>query len=417
MAELGRKILSVPIVLAMILSLFGILALSPIASGQGGDAPGEDLSDVPRYPESVRTEYRVDYLWTGAECYIEYQTTDGCDAIQDFYLGEMPTYGWTLVEQEKILPGENFERPFWYGIFRKGDVEVLVRASEDDPAPHITLIMVTYTTPSAENLPPIEVSIEHHSPGEIKSYEIDNFYVESITITAENEISGALLNIQPIGNVLDNEIPEAPVDVLYYFDITTGAENDIREAVIEFRVPKELMESLDIDKEMISIFRYSENWVELQTSLTGREDENCIYYSAKIKTGFSIFAIGYRCASPPAEGISLAAVLAIVGAVLVAIVSARWVYLRQARGEATSVLIEHGLSSMSIRDADIFREIRSRKEFTIPELMRETGASTLVAWRAVQKLIEKGLVKPTGKVKPAEAGRGKPSTVYKYASD
>ena len=121
--------------------------------------------------------------------------------------------------------------------------------------------------------------------------------------------------------------------------------------------------------------------------------------------------------TPPAEGIPIGAVLAVAGAVLVAIVSAAVLHLRQARGDATSELIKHGLSSMSIQDADIFREIREHKEFTIPELMQKTGATKTVASYTIQKLIKKGLVKPTGEVKLPEAGRGKPSRVYRYVSD
>jgi predicted transcriptional regulator len=49
--------------------------------------------------------------------------------------------------------------------------------------------------------------------------------------------------------------------------------------------------------------------------------------------------------------------------------------------------------------------------------MRQTGASNTVTWRTVQKLIKKGLVQPTKKTITPVAGRGKPSTVYKYVGD
>lgn len=78
--------------------------------------------------------------------------------------------------------------------------------------------------------------------------------------------------------------------------------------------------------------------------------------------------------------------------------------------------IKEEMKKLELKHAT-FREIRNRKEFTIPELMHKTGVSTLVTWRTVQKLIKKGLVRPTGKVKPAEAGRGKPSVVYKYVGE
>jgi hypothetical protein len=120
----------------------------------------------------------------------------------------------------------------------------------------------------------------------------------------------------------------------------------------------------------------------------------------------------------PAGGIPLIAViLTVLGVSAAAAASSAWIYLRRTRGEATSELIEHGLSSMKIQEVDIFREIRSRKEFIIPELMQKTGASMIVVWRTVQKLIKKGLVEPTDKVIMSDTGRGKPSTVYKYVGD
>jgi uncharacterized membrane protein len=119
----------------------------------------------------------------------------------------------------------------------------------------------------------------------------------------------------------------------------------------------------------------------------------------------------------PAGGISLPVVLAIVVVAVMLIISAAWISHQHALGEATSDLLEYGLHSMSIQEADIFRVIKEQKKFTIPELMRQTGASKTVAWRTVQKLIKKGLVEPTDKVKAPATGRGKPSTVYKYVGD
>jgi uncharacterized membrane protein len=124
-------------------------------------------------------------------------------------------------------------------------------------------------------------------------------------------------------------------------------------------------------------------------------------------------------AAPQVEGgiPLIAVILAVLGVSAAAAASSAWIYLQRTRGEATSELIEHGLSNMKIQEVDMFRKIRSRKEFTIPELMQKTGASMTVVWRTVQKLIKKGLVQPTEGVKVPAAGRGKPSTVYKYVSD
>jgi len=57
------------------------------------------------------------------------------------------------------------------------------------------------------------------------------------------------------------------------------------------------------------------------------------------------------------------------------------------------------------------------KEFTIPQLMKETRASKITVWRTVQKLVKQGLVQQTDQTKLAAngmGGRGKPSHIYKY---
>jgi predicted transcriptional regulator len=57
------------------------------------------------------------------------------------------------------------------------------------------------------------------------------------------------------------------------------------------------------------------------------------------------------------------------------------------------------------------------KEFTIPQLIKETRASKLTVWRTVQKLVEQGLVQSTEQTRLAAnglGGRGKPSRVYRY---
>jgi parallel beta-helix repeat protein len=134
----------------------------------------------------------------------------------------------------------------------------------------------------------------------------------------------------------------------------------------------------------------------------------------------SKYAVMAELATAPQVGGGIpliAVILAVLCVSAAAAASSAWIYLRRTRGEATSELIEHGLSNMKIQEVDMFRKIRSRKEFTIPELMQKTGASMTVVWRTVQKLIKKGLVQPTKKTIAPAAGRGKPSTVYKYVGD
>jgi len=118
--------------------------------------------------------------------------------------------------------------------------------------------------------------------------------------------------------------------------------------------------------------------------------------------------------SKPVNALPLAATLgAGVGLLAVAI----WVGYRQAWGEATSTLLEHGLHDMTVRDVEIVGYIMERGEFTIPELMKLCNASKITVWRTVQRLVVKGLVEPTDKTRLSSnglGGRGKPSRIYRY---
>jgi len=116
----------------------------------------------------------------------------------------------------------------------------------------------------------------------------------------------------------------------------------------------------------------------------------------------------------PIDALPIAASIGIaMGVVALAV----WAGYRQMWGGATSTLLEHGLHDMTVRDVEIVGHIMELKEFTIPELMKLTKTSKVTVWRTVQKLVERGLVKPTEQTKLAAnglGGRGKPSHVYKY---
>lgn len=127
--------------------------------------------------------------------------------------------------------------------------------------------------------------------------------------------------------------------------------------------------------------------------------------------------IGTLPTMPTAGEIPMWVIAAAALALVIAMTAVIWRYLRESRGETTSVLIEHGLPRMRIDEVEVVREIRGMKEFTIPDIMQRTGSSKVLVWRTVQKLMEKGLVEPTEEVKPPAAGRGKPSMVFKYVGD
>lgn len=119
-----------------------------------------------------------------------------------------------------------------------------------------------------------------------------------------------------------------------------------------------------------------------------------------------------KTSSPPILPISTA--LGVAAGILSI---AAWLSREKAMGSATSVLLDEGLETMSVQDAEIVGETMRRGEFTIPEIMSETGTSKSSAWRTVKKLEKKGLVEETDKKRaPSQGlgGRGKPSQVYRY---
>jgi hypothetical protein len=108
---------------------------------------------------------------------------------------------------------------------------------------------------------------------------------------------------------------------------------------------------------------------------------------------------------------------AIIGISMGFMVFSVWIGYKRMWGDATSTLLEQGLHDMTVRDVEIVGQIIDLEEFTIPELVRQTGASKITVWRTVQKLMEQGLVKQIEQTKPAAnglGGRGKPSRVYRY---
>lgn len=288
---------------------------------------------------------------------------------------------------------------------------------------------------------PIATAMENilASTGGIVSLEVlQSTYVITSGIIAENgdiittgvQTGGLLENVfvitKGVLEVRENVLSEdttitmavtPPVDLSSYAMVS--GIFDIGPSGTTFTTPATLTLSYDenelpegVSEEDLAVYRRVGNTWE---NLGGSVDSSANTVSMEIDH-LSEYAVMAQL-TPPAEGIPLAALLAILGVALVVIIAAAWIGLRQARGEATTELIKHGFSSMSIQGADVFREIRGHKEFTIPELMHETGASQTLTRRTVQKLIKKGIVKRTGEVKLAEAGRGKPSRVYKYVGE
>jgi hypothetical protein len=106
-----------------------------------------------------------------------------------------------------------------------------------------------------------------------------------------------------------------------------------------------------------------------------------------------------------------------LGVAACAIAISVWIGYRQSWGNAIPTLLDKGLHDMTVRDVEVVGYIMQRRKFTIPELMKLSKSSKITIWRTVQKLIDRGLVRPTDQTRPAAnglGGRGKPSRVYEY---
>jgi hypothetical protein len=68
------------------------------------DVQGSDISDVPRYPGSVRTEYARKETDTETEVVVGYLAEATFQEVSDFYDDALPSNGWTI--QERIETDE-----------------------------------------------------------------------------------------------------------------------------------------------------------------------------------------------------------------------------------------------------------------------------------------------------------------------
>ncbi|MDD4523997.1 MAG: PGF-pre-PGF domain-containing protein, partial [Methanosarcina sp.] len=90
-------------------------------------------------------------------------------------------------------------------------------------------------------------------------------------------------------------VPTSPSGTVYKHvnvwvgDKGAGLPTSIRSGLIEFRVEKSWIKDENINKSLITLQRYDEDWQPLYTEIA-REDNNYIYFKAKTP-GYSFFAI------------------------------------------------------------------------------------------------------------------------------
>jgi hypothetical protein len=92
----------------------------PDASLPKADVPGEDFSDLPRYPGSVRTKYERRVSKAGIILFdTEYFASAELAEVREFYRGVFRTEGWTVASLD-VTEGE------WDFLVTKGAREAVI---------------------------------------------------------------------------------------------------------------------------------------------------------------------------------------------------------------------------------------------------------------------------------------------------
>jgi hypothetical protein len=62
------------------------------------DVPGKDVSDLPRYPGAIRTEYRQETINDLLDTEVEYLVAADLEAVHDYYRTIFDEEGWTVAD-------------------------------------------------------------------------------------------------------------------------------------------------------------------------------------------------------------------------------------------------------------------------------------------------------------------------------
>ena len=141
--------------------------------------------------------------------------------------------------------------------------------------------------------------------------------IGSISITASTNLENVTITVNTTG--IKPEEVTLPAETVYmYMVIETDATDDITNAIINFKIEKQWINTNNIDISSIKLMRYSdEGWETLETNQTG-EDSIYIYFEAET-AGFSTFAItGVETVEEPEE---IPWILVIIGMVIAGIMA------------------------------------------------------------------------------------------------
>ena len=130
------------------------------------------------------------------------------------------------------------------------------------------------------------------SAGETKAVTFaksDNLNIQQISLILKNSLEGATVNVKK-----ESEKPASVTvpagEVHSFLTITTSVKNtDISSAKVAFKIEKSWLSSKSIDKNKVSLNRFTSQWDKLPTAFLS-EDDNFVYYSADTP-GFSVFSV------------------------------------------------------------------------------------------------------------------------------
>jgi hypothetical protein len=96
------------------------------------DVPGKDVSDLPRYPDSVRVEYERKEMGALVLTRIGYVSHEELDAVRGFYRGVFRSGGWKVANVD-------FSEGEWTFLVVKGEREANVEISFHDTGAETTI--------------------------------------------------------------------------------------------------------------------------------------------------------------------------------------------------------------------------------------------------------------------------------------
>jgi hypothetical protein len=116
----------------------------PVARIPSEDVPGREISDLPRYPDSVRVEYERAQQDRLKIIRMRYLTRDGLDAARGFYRGVFRAKGWKVANVE-------FTEDRWTFLVLQGEREANIRIERYGRG--ATSVAVEYSEPLPEKKP------------------------------------------------------------------------------------------------------------------------------------------------------------------------------------------------------------------------------------------------------------------------